>query len=109
MFCHLLPSTVILAIAATAAAGATAPIEFKSANVELPDSDKMPPDGPRSDTINNNCLTCHSADMVPNQPAMSKDVWKLEVNKMIRSYKAPVTPEDVAAIVDYLAALKGTK
>jgi cytochrome c5 len=109
MFRHLLPSAVILAIAATPAAGAAASIEFKSVNVELPDSDKMFPDGPGSDTINNNCLACHSADMVLNQPAMSRDAWKSEVNKMIHSYKAPVAPEDVTAIVDYLAALKGTK
>jgi cytochrome c5 len=109
MFCHLLPAAVILAIAATPTAGAAAPIEFKSVNVDLPDSDKMFPDGPGSDTINNNCLACHSADMVLNQPAMPKDAWKSEVNKMIHSYRAPIDPEDVTAIVDYLAALKGTK
>jgi hypothetical protein len=28
---------------------------------------------------------------------------------MINNYKAPVAPEDVRAIVDYLTALKGAK
>jgi hypothetical protein len=47
--------------------------------------------------------------MVVNQPAMSRAAWAAEVNKMIKGYKAPVAPEDVNAIVDYLTALKGTK
>src|SRR5258705_6058707 len=69
----------------------------------------MFPAGPGSDAINNNCLACHSADMVLNQPALSKQAWAAEVNKMINNYKAPVAAEDVGPIVDYLAALKGAK
>lgn len=109
MFRHLLPSVVILTIVATPAVGAAAPIEFKSVNIDLPDSDRMFPDGSGSDAINNNCLACHSAGMVLNQPAMSKDAWKSEVNKMITNYKAPVAPEDAATIVEYLATIKGTR
>ena len=108
MFRQLLSSVVILIIAAAPVDAAT-PIELKSVNVDLPDSDRMFPGGPGSDAINNNCLACHSAGMVLNQPAMSKDAWKSEVNKMINNYKAPIAPEDVTPIVDYLAALKGTK
>jgi hypothetical protein len=47
--------------------------------------------------------------MVLNQPSLSKQAWTMEVNKMINSYKAPVAPEDVGPIVEYLTALKGTK
>src|SRR6266853_842585 len=65
--------------------------------------------GPGSDAINNNCLACHSADMVLNQPALSKQAWAAEVNKMINNYKAPVAPEDVATIVEYLTGLRGAK
>ena len=43
---------------------------FKSVNLELPFGDRMFPEGPNSDAINNNCLTCHSADMVLNQPPL---------------------------------------
>jgi hypothetical protein len=46
---------------------------------------------------------------VLNQPALSKESWTAEVNKMIHAYKAPVAPEDVGAIVEYLAGLKGAK
>ena len=91
------------------AARAAQPIELKSVKLDLPDSDKMFPDGPGSDAINNNCLACHSAGMVLNQPSLSKQAWAAEVNKMINNYKAPIAPEDVGPIVDYLAALKGAK
>jgi hypothetical protein len=83
--------------------------KLKPVKVDLPDSDTMFPDGPGADAINNNCLACHSADMVLNQPALSKPAWAAEVNKMINNYKAPVAPEDVAPIVNYLTALKGAK
>jgi len=90
-------------------ARAATPSELKPVKIDLPDSDKMSPDGPGSDAINNNCLACHSADMVLNQPALSKQAWTAEVNKMITAYKAPVAPEDVGVIVDYLTRLKGAK
>jgi hypothetical protein len=47
--------------------------------------------------------------MVLNQPSFSKQAWTTEVNKMINNYKAPIAPEDVGPIVDYLTALKGAK
>ena len=102
---------VILSSAASMsfAAWAATPLQLKPVKVDLPDSDKMFPNGPGSDAINNNCIACHSADMVLNQPALSKQAWAAEVNKMINNYKAPVAPEDVATIVDYLTSLKGAK
>jgi len=33
---------------------------------------------------------CHSADMVLNQPAISKTQWREEVEKMRTAYKAPI-------------------
>ena len=110
MFRNLVPAVVLLAVASMPlAARAATPLELKSVKIDLPDSDKMFPDGPGSDAINNNCLACHSAGMVLNQPALSKQAWAAEVSKMINNYKAPVTPEDVGPIVEYLTALKGAK
>ena len=90
-------------------AAAAAPLELKSVTVDLPDSDRTFPPGPGSDAVGNNCLACHSAGMVLDQPALSKDAWTAEVNKMITAYKAPVAPEDVGPIVDYLTRLRGAK
>jgi hypothetical protein len=100
---------VLGAVSAPLVAQTASALELKSVKVDLPDSDKMFPDGPNSDAVNNNCLACHSVGMVLNQPDMSKQAWAAEVNKMITAYKAPVAPEDVAAIVDYLDRVKGAK
>ena len=90
-------------------ARAATPFELKSVKADLPESDRMFPAGPGSDAINNNCLACHSAGMVLNQPVLSKQAWTGEVNKMINNYKAPIAPEDVGTIVEYLTTLKGPK
>jgi cytochrome c5 len=106
---NLLTFVILLSAASMPlAARAATPFELKSVKIDLPDSDKMF-EGPGSDAINNNCLACHSAGMVLTQPALSKQAWTAEVNKMINNYKAPVAPEDVGAIVEYLANTKGAK
>jgi hypothetical protein len=110
MFRNLLSAVVLLGVASMPlTVRAATPFELKSVKIDLPDSDRMFPAGPGSDAINNNCLACHSADMVLNQPSLSKQAWAAEVNKMINNYKAPIAPEDVGAIVEYLTALKGAK
>jgi cytochrome c553 len=93
---------------ATSAILVAAPFELKSVTVNLPDSDTMF-SGPGSDAANNNCLACHSADMVLNQPALPKAAWEAEVKKMMNAYKAPVAQQDVGAIVDYLSSIKAQK
>ena|ERR1700759_5273544 len=75
---------------------------IKSTSVDLPAGDSMFPGGTAADAINNNCLACHSADMVLNQPPLPRATWEAEVHKMINAYKAPIDQTDVAAIVDYL-------
>ena len=63
----MLPAVVLAGITLAPAAGyPEAPLELKSVSVSLPFGDKMFP-GPGSDAINQNCLACHSADMVLNQ------------------------------------------
>jgi hypothetical protein len=78
-------------------------VTLSSITVDLPDPGRLFPGGAAADAINNNCLACHSAGMVLTQPSLSRDQWQAEVDKMRNTYKAPVAPQDVAAIVDYLA------
>ncbi|MHC2518959.1 cytochrome c [Bradyrhizobium diazoefficiens] len=82
---------------------------IKSTAVELPTGDSLFPGGTSADAINNNCLACHSADMVLNQPSLPRSTWEGEVHKMINIYKAPIDQADVPAIIDYLAGTKGGK
>ena len=90
-------------------AQAKPPVALKSVDVTLPESSRQMPDGPGVAAVNNNCLACHSAGMILNQPTMAKAAWEAEVAKMRNVYKAPVDEKDVPAIVDYLAAVKGPK
>jgi hypothetical protein len=90
-------------------ARAESQLSLKSVSVDLPPGDDMFPNGPGADAINNNCLACHSADMVLNQPALSKAQWHAEVDKMRTAYKAPIDPKDADAILNYLVSVKGEK
>jgi hypothetical protein len=99
---------VSAALAAPITGYAQSPFTLKSASIDLPDRGTMF-SGPGADAVNNNCLACHSAGMVLNQPALPAAAWKAEAEKMIQVYKAPVDEKDVSAIVEYLTRIKGTK
>jgi len=106
----ILGFALVSAVAATAAAApARAPTVLKSVDVTLPDSTRTLPDGPNLSVVDGNCVSCHSAGMILNQPAMSKATWEAEVAKMRNVFKAPIDEKDVAPIVDYLTAVKGPK
>ena len=85
---------------------ADSPIVLKSVSVDLPDDSEMFT-GAGADAMNNNCLACHSASMVLNQPALPRAKWQAVVDKMIKVQKAPISGADAAAIVDYLTRTKG--
>ena len=79
----------------------------KPITYELPaeTAEYMP--GPNLDIVQGNCGACHSADYVrtqPQGPKFKKDFWQAEVTKMINVYGAPIKPDDVPKIVDYLTA-----
>ena len=63
--------------------------------------------GPNLAGAQANCLICHGADYVYNQPPLSKAQWTAEVNKMRNAYKAPIADGDVDKIVDYLMSQNG--
>jgi mono/diheme cytochrome c family protein len=82
-------------------------MNFRSVKVELPTEERMFPGGDKAAAINGNCLACHSASMVLNQPPLTRAVWSAEVHKMVSAYKAPVSPQDVDAIIAYLVQTNG--
>ena len=108
MFRALLPASTLLCVILLPLAGHADQLdELISPNLELPSSDTTFPDGPGADAMNSNCLACHSADHMLNQPTLPRNVWEEVVDKMINVYKAPITPQDAATIVDYLAREPG--
>ena len=106
MLRRMLPISLAV-VFATLCTHAADNLKLKSVNVDLPAGDRMFPNGPGADVANDNCLACHSAGMVLNQPELPKPVWEAEVDKMRNVYKAPIDDKDVDAIVHYLISIKG--
>ncbi|QNE30774.1 hypothetical protein F1C10_01495 [Sphingomonas sp. NBWT7] len=79
-----------------------------STAIELPDDAATYPPGPHADLVNQRCLSCHSASMGLAQPKLTAAQWQATVEKMRDTYKAPIGPGDVPAIVDYFTTLQGT-
>jgi hypothetical protein len=88
--------------AAPAAAGQTAMIE-------LPPGDDVLPDRPNAEAVDRNCLSCHSTETILNQPALSRDIWKAEIDKMRTDFKAQISPDADEAILAYLTSINGVR
>jgi hypothetical protein len=80
-------------------------VTLRSVSVDLPFGKADFPGGAAANAVNSNCLVCHSASMVLNQPKLSRTAWQSEVDKMRVAYKAPITASDVPAMVNYLSGL----
>jgi mono/diheme cytochrome c family protein len=67
-------------------------------------------DAPGKDLVLANCAMCHSLDYIPmNSRFLDRKGWEASVNKMIKVMGAPISPEDAAKIVDYLASEYGKR
>ncbi|GDX39059.1 sulfite:cytochrome C oxidoreductase subunit B [Methylocystaceae bacterium] len=76
----------------------------KPLSYSLPDQETLLRSGPGSEVVQNNCLSCHSADYIETQPPKQGiKFWEGEVNKMIKNYHAPVSESDAKIIIDYLS------
>jgi cytochrome c553 len=91
--------TFLLSLIAVASSASAEPMVY-----QLPPETAALKPGPGVETAAV-CTTCHSADYISTQPSGNgKAFWGAEVQKMIKVYKAPIGEDDVAVIVNYLAA-----
>ncbi len=65
------------------------------------------PELPGYQTFSMNCLTCHSARYILNQPDLPEKTWTAIVTKMQKTFGAPVTDSSAKEIIQYLVAIKG--
>lgn len=65
------------------------------------------PKAPGSQAFNANCVICHSARMVQNQPNFPEKTWTAIVTKMQKTYGAPVSDSAAKIIIQYLVSIKG--
>jgi hypothetical protein len=65
-------------------------------------------DGAGKELITTYCAVCHSLDYIQiNAPFLDRQGWEATINKMINIMGAPVKPEDVPPILDYLSTYYG--
>ena len=75
----------------------------KPLSYKLPDETAVFRPGPGVEAAQSNCAACHSADYIVYQPPKKGQAfWDAEVQKMIKSYGAPIDEGDAKAITDYL-------
>ncbi len=48
------------------------------------------------------CVTCHSQTYITMQPPLPAATWEAEVNKMIKTYGAPIPDAAAKKIISYL-------
>ncbi len=59
------------------------------------------------DTVQANCLMCHSFGYILNQGKQPREFWREKINKMIRAFKAPIDEKSAKIIEDYLTTHYG--
>ena len=57
--------------------------------------------------VEQNCLTCHSAAYIKMQPDFPRKTWQKTVDKMVKTFGAPIDTSNIPKIVDYLMEIKG--
>lgn len=65
------------------------------------------PPGPGRDVTQAACSLCHSSLYILNQPSFPRKKWADEVEKMRKTYGAPIGDPQVPQIVEYLVSIRG--
>jgi len=76
-------------------------------SIQLPPETDTYKTAPGSELAQTFCLQCHSVEYISSQPPMPRKFWEASVVKMKDKYGAPVPPELVGKLTDYLVATYG--
>jgi len=98
------PPSQIQAVITAGSRVAANGFELVSTSIDLPQDEERFTGAPYAEIVNANCLSCHSASMVLNQPPLARAQWRSIVEKMQHVYHAPVAAQDIPKILQYLAA-----
>ena len=90
---------------ADSAAAAPAPT---SAAPPAPVTPAAQPGGPGQPMALSACVLCHTPRYITMQPPFPRKTWVAEVDKMRKTFGAPLTDEQAGQIVEYLVAIRGT-
>jgi hypothetical protein len=90
----------IILIALLALAPLMAQVDEK---IEVPYIDFPVKMGKGFATVQSNCLMCHSFGYIINQGPQPREHWHHVINKMRKSFKAPISEADAKIIEDFLS------
>jgi hypothetical protein len=76
-------------------------------SIDMPDIRFELKEGSDRARVETNCMICHSTDYIPMQPVLTRKQWTATVDKMIKTFGAPVSPEYREKIINYLVAAYG--
>ena len=76
-------------------------------SIELPAVPVDLPPGPGRETVTGACAFCHSNRYITLQPRFTRQQGTAEVDKMRKTYGAPLTDPQAAEAVNYLVLIRG--
>jgi mono/diheme cytochrome c family protein len=77
-------------------------------SIQIPYYPPKLPGGPGQPMALSACVLCHTPRYITMQPPFPRKTWVAEVDKMRKTFGAPLTDEQAGQIVDYLVAIRGT-
>ncbi len=76
-------------------------------SITLPIIETKLPDAPGRQTVLTTCVLCHSPRYITMQPKVARAAWTAGVDKMRKTFGAPMTDAQAAEVVNYLVAIRG--
>ena len=70
--------------------------------IEVPNIHYEMKKGQGFETVQANCLMCHSFGYILNQGLQPRKFWHGKIEKMIHAFKAPINKKDKKVIENYL-------
>jgi hypothetical protein len=83
--------------------------DISETEVKLPNAEGAELFTTGAEAFKANCITCHSMRYIQMQPDFPEKTWQKIVDKMVKSFGAPISDSTSKAIVKYLVAIKGKK
>ena len=81
--------------------------DVRDTEVKLPPAEGAELFATGAEAFKANCITCHSLRYIQMQPGFPEKSWQKIVDKMVKSFGAPIPDSTSKAIVKYLVAIKG--
>ncbi|MDB5332958.1 MAG: hypothetical protein JWP03_4109 [Phycisphaerales bacterium] len=107
---ELAPEQVAQADGAAATSAPPAPVAQTGdvRSIQIPYYPPKLPGGPGQPMALSACVLCHTPRYITMQPPFPRKTWVAEVDKMRKTFGAPLTDEQAGQIVEYLVAIRGT-